>query len=54
MFSMAKKKNAAAVALGRRGGRKSVEGRMKKLSAQERSEIAKNAAKARWQKKESN
>jgi hypothetical protein len=49
---MPKKKNPAAVALGRLGGKKSAEGRMKKLSPQQRSEIAKNAARARWEKKQ--
>jgi hypothetical protein len=37
-------KNAAAVALGRMGGRARAEG----LSARKRKEIAKKAAKARW------
>jgi methionyl-tRNA formyltransferase len=32
-------------------GRKSVQARMKSLSAKERKEIAQNAAKARWAKK---
>jgi hypothetical protein len=45
---MAKKseKNANAVALGRRGG----EARMHKLTAEQRREIARTAAKARWAK----
>jgi len=38
---MTNKKNPAAVALGRLGGRKSAEARMKKLTPQQRSEIAK-------------
>lgn len=49
------KKNPAAVALGRLGGIKGGAARAKKLTAEERSEIAKKAAKARWadnQKKE--
>jgi 2-keto-3-deoxy-6-phosphogluconate aldolase len=37
-------KNAAAVALGRKGGR----ARAEKLSTKKRSEIAKKAARARW------
>lgn len=37
-------KNAAAVALGRMGGKKRAEG----LTAKRRKEIAKKAAKARW------
>jgi len=49
---MAKKKNPAAVALGRLGGKKSAEARMKKLSPELRSEIAKNAAKKRWEKRQ--
>ena len=48
---MAKKKNPAAVALGRLGGKKSGPARMEKLSPAQRSEIARNAAKARWEKK---
>ena len=43
-------KNPAAVALGRLGGIKGGAARAKKLTAQERSEIAKKAAKARWGK----
>lgn len=39
-------KNAAAVALGRMGGKARAEG----LSAKKRSEIAKKAAKSRWGK----
>ena len=39
-------KNAAAVALGRMGGKARAEG----LSASKRSEIAKKAAKSRWKK----
>jgi hypothetical protein len=41
-------KNPAAVALGRLGGLKGGRARAKKLSRQRRSEIAKRAAKARW------
>lgn len=37
-----------AVAMGRRGGLKGGRARAEKLSAQERSEIAKKAAQARW------
>ncbi|MGH7182033.1 MAG: hypothetical protein ACREJN_08660 [Nitrospiraceae bacterium] len=43
------KKNPAAVALGRLGGLKGGKARLEKLSAKRRSEIAKKAAKARWQ-----
>lgn len=41
-------KNLAAVFLGRLGGRKGGVARAKKLSAKQRSEIAKKAAQARW------
>ena len=44
-------KNPAAVALGRLGGKKGGPARAQKLTAEERSEIAKMAAKARWMKK---
>ena len=42
-------KNPAAVALGRLGGQKGGPARAKKLSAKRRSEIARQAATARWQ-----
>ena len=41
-------KDPAAVALGRKGGLKGGAARAKKLTAEERSEIAKKAAAARW------
>ena len=41
-------KDPAAVALGRKGGLKGGDARAKKLTAEQRSEIAKKAAKARW------
>ena len=41
-------KDPAAVALGRKGGLKGGVARAKKLTAEERSEISKKAAKARW------
>lgn len=41
-------KNLAAVVLGRLGGKKGGVARAKKLTAEQRSEIARNAAKARW------
>ncbi|MEO8002228.1 MAG: hypothetical protein ABI644_10155 [Arenimonas sp.] len=41
-------KDPAAVALGRKGGLKGGAARAKKLTAEERSEIAKKAAKKRW------
>jgi len=43
-------KNAAAVALGRMGGKKGGPARAKKLSKKRRSDIAKKAAAARWKK----
>lgn len=42
-------KNAAAVARGRKGGQKGGQARAEKLSAERRSEIAKKAARARWE-----
>lgn len=41
-------KDPAAVALGRKGGLKGGKARAAKLSAEERSEIARKAAAARW------
>jgi len=46
-----KGKNPAAVALGRLGGLKGGKARAKKLSARQRKQIAKKAAKTRWHKK---
>lgn len=43
-------KNPAAVALGRLGGLKGGKARAKKLTAEQRSAIARKAAKARWKK----
>ena len=45
-----KRKNPAAVALGRKGGKKGGKARWRGVSAEERSAIARNAAKARWDK----
>jgi len=42
------RKNPAAVALGRLGGLKGGKARAKRLSAEERKEIARQAAAARW------
>jgi hypothetical protein len=47
---MAKKKNPAAVTLGRKGGLKGGPARAAKLTAQQRSESARNAVLARWAK----
>jgi hypothetical protein len=44
-------KNPAAVALGRLGGKKGGQARARKLTAEQRREIAKKAAEARWKKK---
>lgn len=44
-------KNPAAVALGRLGGLKGGKARAAKLSAKKRSDIAKKAAKSRWESK---
>lgn len=44
-------KDPAAVALGRKGGLKGGKARAKKLTATQRSAIAKKAAKSRWKKK---
>jgi hypothetical protein len=46
-----KKKNPAAVALGRLGGKKGGPATAAKLSPKERSESARRAALARWRKK---
>jgi hypothetical protein len=43
-----KRKNPAAVALGRKGGKKGGKARWRGVSADERSAIARSAAKARW------
>jgi len=48
---MAKRKNPAAVALGRLGGGpKGGKARMAQLTAEQRRELAKKAARARWRK----
>lgn len=43
-------KNPAAVALGRLGGLKGGKARFAKMTSEQRKELAKKAAKARWQK----
>ena len=48
---MAEEKNPAAVALGRLGGRKGGKARAEKLTPEQRKEIARKAARARWDKK---
>jgi cellobiose phosphorylase len=47
-----RKKNPAAVALGKLGGKKGGRARAAKLSSEERKEIAQKAAKARWARSE--
>jgi hypothetical protein len=47
-----KKKNPAAVALGRKGGLKGGKARAAKLTKEQRSESARKAAKARWEKQQ--
>ena len=49
-----KRKNPAAVALGRIGGRKSAAARMEKIDPAERHRIASEAARARWAKEKGN
>ncbi|MHB8068156.1 MAG: hypothetical protein ACYDIC_09675 [Desulfobaccales bacterium] len=44
-------KNPHAVALGRLGGKKGGKARAEKLTSEQKSEIARKAAKARWEKK---
>ena len=48
--AMGKKKNPHAVALGRRGAKKGGLARAASLSPEERKEIARKAAEARWKK----
>lgn len=45
-------KDPAAVSLGRRGGLKGGKARAEKLSAEQRSEIARKAAATRWQNRD--
>jgi hypothetical protein len=47
---MSEEKNPAAVELGRLGGKKGGKARAEKLSPERRKEIARKAAKARWDK----
>jgi hypothetical protein len=46
-----KRKNPAAVALGRMGGKKGGPARAAKMTPEERSEAARRAVTARWRKK---
>jgi hypothetical protein len=45
-------KDPAAVALGRKGGEKGGKARAAKLTAEQRSEAAKKAARARWSRRD--
>jgi hypothetical protein len=47
-------RNPAAVALGKLGGLKGGRARAEKLSAERRQEIARNAAKSRWNERKGN
>jgi len=49
----AKRKHPLLVKLGRQGGKKSAKARMEKLTADQRTAIARRAAQARWSKKKS-
>lgn len=48
---MKRKKNPAAVALGKLGAKKGGKARMKQLTPAERTELARKAAEARWGKR---
>ena len=50
MGVIAKKKNPAAVALGRKGGKKGGPARAAKLTPEQRSDSARKAVRARWAK----
>jgi hypothetical protein len=47
----AKRKHPLLVKLGRQGGKKSAKARMEKLTPDQRTEIARRAAQARWSRK---
>jgi hypothetical protein len=48
---MSEEKDPAAVELGRRGGKKGGKARAAKMTSEERSESARKAARARWDKR---
>lgn len=50
VIPMQRRKNPAAVALGRKGGLKSAKARMEKIPEAERKRIASAAARARWER----
>ncbi len=52
VVTASKEKNPAAVALGSLGGRKGGKARAEKLTEEQRSDIARKAAAARWQRDE--
>ena len=52
MNGVSKVKNKHAVALGRKGGLKGGPARAKKLTPEQRSNIARKAANARWNKRD--
>jgi hypothetical protein len=49
-LALSKELRALMTELGRRGGKKSAAARMEKIPPKQRSEIARNAVKARWEK----
>lgn len=49
---MAQRKNPAAVALGKLGGKKGGKARMAQLTARQRSELARKAVLTRWNKRD--
>jgi len=49
-----KRKNPAAVALGRLGGKKGAKGRMEKMTPERRRQIASSAARIRWAREKKN
>jgi hypothetical protein len=51
LVNVAMRKNPAAVALGRKGGKKGGPARAAKMTAEERSDSARKAVQARWAKK---
>ena len=50
-YYVSEEKNPAAVELGRLGGEKGGKARAEKLTPERRKEIARKAARARWEKK---
>jgi hypothetical protein len=51
MANMAKRKDPHAVAMGKKGGKKGGKARWRGVSPQERSDILRRAAQARWAKR---